>query len=67
MIGVDDEESDDGESDVEQSQDEVQQQETVAPAPSPTGSDSGLAEEATDLLNSAVWVNAMLGEAQLGH
>ena len=52
MIGVDDEESDDEESDDGESEDEVQQQETVAPAPSPTSSDSGVAEEATDLLKS---------------
>jgi hypothetical protein len=51
MIGMGDE-SDDEESDDGESEDEVQQQETVAPAPSPTGSDSDVAEEATDLLKT---------------
>eukprot|EP01046_Picozoa_sp_COSAG06_P005415 COSAG06_NODE_240_length_19339_cov_16.770582_18_plen_463_part_00 len=56
MIGMgdesDDEESGDEKSEDEKSEDEVQQQETVAPAPSPTGSDTGHVEEATDLLKS---------------
>jgi hypothetical protein len=51
MIGMGDE-SDDEESDDGESEDEVQQQETVAPAPSPTGSDSDVTEEPTDLLKS---------------